>query len=565
MLAGLLLAVSYFDAHNHFTGILPYQAYADLPAYIAAFSDPKRNVGVADRLKLYNYLTYWYDATGSKLDLRLFSPADGQRFAFGARAALFIDRARVAGSVAALDGTIERVLTATPWTEFDSAYAFRGGPASLYLRDRFYGGSDDRLGGDLCKATVLELAATHIDSSEQSLPFIGGWKFSEGKSYPLDTIECVMHARDDPSIRSALAAMKKPMPAIKIVLMTHTAQLGALLHGSQYREWSKTGACAPTALPAALATAPKSIYDALMGWDAGKPVVPSTDAARYFDDVVGIDTAAPETTCFTDEGMAYYEKLAGAVYRASKDRRLAGWRGKLLVHTHVGEGAIVDYAPAPPAKPWLFGNTFALLPASWTNAAQAEANITMLLAAIRRFQREHPDANRYVIFRLAHATWATPAQAQEMHDAGVEADVNLESNVATGAYPISRMPLGTTLLADRIVPLAQSWATNFELNDLLGSLVSDPADPSQVGAVLGNAALKYLLEAHVRCLLGTDADGVEHSDIVREYQYAGALIAYWKRTDPVFRVRLGDAGATVLFDNVRKHLADMASGEVIAY
>lgn len=565
MLAGLLLAVSYFDAHNHFTGILPYQAYADLPAYIAAFSDEKRSVGVADRLELYKYLARWYDAKGSELDDRLFSPADGQRFALGARTALFIDRDRVAGSVAALDGTIERVLTATPWTEFDSAYAFRGGPASLYLRERFYGGSDNRLGADLCKATVLELAATHIDASEQSLPFIGGWKFSEGKSYPLDTIECVMHARDDASIRSALAAMKKPMPAIKIVLMTHTAQLGALSRGSQYREWSKTGACAPTALPPALATAPKSIYDALMGWDAGKTVVASTDALRYFDEVVGIDTAAPETTCFTDEGMAYYEQLAGAVYRASKARRLAGWHGKLLVHTHVGEGAIVDYAPTPPVHPWSFVNTFASLPTSWTNAAQAEANITMLLAAIRRFQHEHPDANRYVIFRLAHATWATPDQARAMHDAGVEADVNLESNVATGAYPVSRMPLGSTLLADRIAPLAQNPATNFELNDLLGMLVSDPADPSQAGAVLGNAALKYLLEAHVRCMLGTDADGVEHSDIVREYQYAGALIVYWKRTDPVFRARLGSAGAGVLFDSVRKHLADMASGDALAY
>jgi hypothetical protein len=29
--ATILFAVSYFDAHNHFTGALPYEAYADLP------------------------------------------------------------------------------------------------------------------------------------------------------------------------------------------------------------------------------------------------------------------------------------------------------------------------------------------------------------------------------------------------------------------------------------------------------------------------------------------------------------------------------------------------------
>jgi hypothetical protein len=566
LIAGVLLAVSYFDAHNHITGILPYEAYANLPAYVAEFSDPKRSVAFEDRLALYRYLAdVWYPAQGAALDDRLFSPAESQRFALGARAAIVIYRNQVAGSAVALNGTLERVLTATPWSEFDSAYAFRGGPAGAYLRDRFYGGSDERLSADLCRATILQLAATHIDESEQSLPFLGGWRFSAGKSGPLEMIECVMHAPDDTSLRAALSAMKKPMPSIKIVFMTHTAQLGTLSGGSQYSEWSKTGACTATALPAAIATTPQTIYNALMGWNAGKAVVPATEATRYFGEVVGIDTAAPETTCFTSAGMAYYERLVAAVYRASKARRLAGWHGKLLVHTHVGEGSVIDYAPVPPAAPWSFANLFASLPTTRTNAAQAQANISMLLAAIRRFQSEHPDASRYVIFRLAHVTWASPSQARAMHDAGVEADVNLESNVATGAYPIARMPLGTTLLADRIVPLAQNPATNFELNDLLGSLIGDPADASQVGDVLGDAALKHLLDAHVRCLMGTDAGGVEHSDIVREYAYAASLIAFWKRTDPAFRTAFGNADASSLFANVNWHLADMASDMPLAY
>ncbi len=257
--------------------------------------------------------------------------------------------------------------------------------------------------------------------------------------------------------------------------------------------------------------------------------------------------------------MAYYRQLINAVYDASKSRRLAGWHGKLLVHTHVGEGGLVNYAPSPPPQPWSFQTVFATLPTTRTNTAQARANISALLAVIAQFRRAHPDTRDFVIFRLAHDTWATPEQAQAMHDDGVEADVNLESNVATGAYPIARMPLASQILAKTVDPLARNPATNFQLNDLLGALVSDPNDVSQVGGVLGNAALKYLLGARVRCLLGTDADGVEHSDIVKEYAYAASLIAYWNRTDPAFRSRSGNANQQTLFTNVRLHLADMAA------
>jgi hypothetical protein len=263
--------------------------------------------------------------------------------------------------------------------------------------------------------------------------------------------------------------------------------------------------------------------------------------------------------------MEYYQRLIGAVYDAAKARRLAGWHGKLLVHTHVGEGAAIDYAPNPPVRPWTFQRLFSALPPTRTNAAQAQTNISTLLSAIGAFERRHRDARAYVIFRLAHATWATPAQARAMHDEGVEADVNLESNVATGAYPISRMPLGAAAVADAIDPIARNPATNFELNNLLGTLVKDPADVAQVGGILGNASLKYLLEARVRCLLGTDADGVEHSDLPKECEYAASLITYWNRTDPAFRVRSAGANEQTLFVNVRWHLENMGADTALPY
>jgi hypothetical protein len=560
-------SAEYFDAHNHFTGILPYYAYANLPAFIESLSNPHASVSFADRLALYRYLDdNWYASQGKMLGDKLFSPADGQRFALGARAALLVYQRQVAGSAVDLNGVLERVLTATPWSEFDSAYAFRGGPASEYLVSRFYGGSYTRLSADLCKATILDLARTNIDASEQSLPFVGGWKFTGDSSIPLSTIACVMNAPTDPSIRTALHAMNRAMPVVKIVLMTHTAQLATLADGTSYSEWSKTGICASVKLPTGLVTTPKMVYDALMGWNDGKLVVPRAQAAMYYDTVVGIDTAGPETTCFTPDGMQYYARLIDAVYRASKSRRLAGWHGKLLVHTHVGEGAVIDYAPTPPAQPWNFQNVFAALPSTRSNTQQAELNISMLLAAISRFERAHPDLHEYVLFRLAHDTWASPSQAQLMHDERVEADINLESNVATGAYPIARMPLGrSAIMADDIDPLVGNMTNNFELNDLLDALVKNPGDVSQVGGILGNTAFRFLLEAHVRCLLGTDADGVEHSDIVKEYAYASSLIAYWKATDPGFRAHAADIGEQTLFDNVRWHTDQMNSDTAGAY
>jgi hypothetical protein len=59
--------------------------------------------------------------------------------------------------------------------------------------------------------------------------------------------------------------------------------------------------------------------------------------------------------------MVYYGQLVDAVYSAAK-MRSTGWHGKLLVHTHVGEGSVIDYAPVPPAQPWTFESAFAAFP-----------------------------------------------------------------------------------------------------------------------------------------------------------------------------------------------------------
>ncbi|HTA38935.1 MAG TPA: hypothetical protein VK760_07660 [Candidatus Acidoferrales bacterium] len=560
--------VRYFDAHNHLAGVLPYYAYANLPAYVAGFSDPTQKVSLTDKLELFNYLANtWYPADGVALGDKLFSPADGQRFALGARAALAVYKDRVAGSPIDIDGALERVLSATPWTEFDSAYAFRGGPVAEYERTKIYAGDAARMSADHCKATVLDIAATNLQISEQSLSFVHGWNLKDGHSDKLDTIQCVLGAANDASIAASLKAMGKSMPLIKIVLMTHTAELAAQSGGAQYSEWAKDGSCRPVDFPQYLTTTPDMIYNALLGkGDDGSALIAPDQLSAFEDTVIGIDTAGPETTCFTPDGMANYGKLVEAVYNAAKARRAAGWHGKLLVHTHVGEGAAIDFAPSPPPLPWTFASVFATLPSVRSDPSQAHDNIGTLLSAIRAFEAAHPDTKDLLVFRLAHDTWASDDEAQAMHDLGVEADVSLESNVATGAYPIARMPIGAAaILTEDVDPVVSNPDTNLQLNDLLGSVVRDPTNRAQVGAILGAASLKFLLERHVRCLLGTDAAGVEHSDIAKEYDYAYALIGFWNDTDPDFHALAAGIPESALFDNVRWHLKSMSTDAAQPY
>lgn len=559
--------VRFFDAHNHITGILPYAAFANLPSFVKAFADPGTVVTQADRLAYFTYLAdVWYPAQKATLDDKLFSPPDGQRYSLGGRAALVVYRDRAGERLDVLNGALERILTATPWSEFDSAYAFRGGPTEAYMSAKVYGGDTSAMAADLCRATVLQLAKTQIAVSEQSINFIGGWQTKSGQSARWNALRCYMNAAGDASIERGLAKMGKRLPIVKFLLMTHTAQLATLGDPAKYSEWSKTGTCEAAPLPPALTTTPKTVYDGLMGNDGAAAIVPSELRPAFFDTVVGIDTAGPETTCFSVEGMRYYVALAQAVYDAAKARRALGWHGKLLIHTHVGEGSAIYFAPTPPAQPWTFENVFAHLPAERSNAAQASANISRLLAAIASLRSAHPDLQDFVVFRLAHDTWATPEQAQAMHDERVEADVNLESNVATGAYPIARMPLSTTTVMQQYVnPLIGDVGSNFAIDNLLGVLVDAPTDDVAVGEILGNASLKYLLEKHVRCLMGTDGEGVEHSDIVKEYQFADALTGYWRANDPQFATLSGNAGADTLFENVRLHFDDMSTDRRVPY
>lgn len=559
--------LKYFDPHNHLNGILPYEAYADLPAYIKKLEGEGKGVTDEDKENFYTYVQKtWYPPVEQKLDNKPYSP--DTRSGLGARATVAVypngdDPVLVAGA-------LERVLAATPYTEYDSGYAMRGDPGETYLKKEYYDGNDARLAADLCKATVLELATTGITVSEQSMNFIGGWKLKNGQSARLNVVKC--YGTEPQALATTLERLGKAVPTIRILLMTASAELGQKRKDDKdyYSSFAADGTCQDVPLSDAARTSPAALENGLLGREAdGKPVISKDDEERFFSTVVGIDTAGPEVTCFSEAGMTQYKRMIDAVYSAAKRRREMGWQGKLLVHTHAGEGFTVYYGRRQPAEPWTFPGVFGALPGdddqiSVSNERQAHDNIGMALAAIAEEEEAHKDIHQYVVFRLGHVTWADQPQADSMAHEEVEADVNLDSNLATNAYPILRMP-ASAQVRQKVETVIGDQKSNLQLNNFPHFVIGNAANVDETGEVLGNSSLKYLLMAHVRVMLGTDGAGVEFSDIAREYVLGESLIKYWDGNDPVFREKAGDIDAQHYYDDVNWHLDNMSTNTYLPY
>lgn len=556
----------YFDPHTHLSGILPWEARTNLPAYLAGVQQQGEGVTHADKLAFYQWLAgTWYAGQKDKLGDGAFSSS--QRVGLGARATLELVAPAADLDAYTLDGALERLYTATPFTEFDSAYALHK-PASQWLRERYYDNDSQALDDALCTAQVLELARTQITHSEQSISFIGGWRHDDsGYSSKLADVLCA--AQRPAELAPVLQELGLPVPDVRIILMTHTHELGQDATGQSFQTFEHTGQCHAEPLPGALRMAPQLLYNALLGRDQdGQPVVAEAQQMAFFDALAGIDTAAPEMTCFSQAGMAHYQQLMDATLRAAKARRALGWTGKLLVHPHVGENFGAYYARQPPARPWTFDQVFAQVPVLSgnvvTHADVPAHNIDMMLDAIAQARQAHPDLDDYVMIRLGHVTYASPAQAQRMAELGIEADVNLDSNLATGSWSLTAMPAAATLLP-RVAAAAADPARNFELNDLSGFLIPDADDTARVADVLGTHPLKHLLMAGVRVMLSTDGAGVEHASMPREYALAGSLIRHWQASDPEFAAKARHASTQTFHDNASWHLDNMNRNAPMVY
>lgn len=543
----------YFDAHNHnYSGILPYYAYADLESFISHPGDPAK-VDLAHRRLLWQFLAAF--------------SYQGLRYSPGALATVKeYGKAPAQLSEAQINGALERVLTTTPWTDFDSAYAFRGAPVYGFLEAHYHERFPDSTQEDtyinkqLCDASLIELAATDTTDSEQFINFLGGW--GPTPSSKLENIRCFLKEPAALEAAGTFKAMGKPAPRIKSLLMTNTSELGAISKdGLDWMEYGSTGHCA-IAKPE-LKVSPEDIRNALLGKDAnGVEIIQPQEEHEFFDGVVGIDTAGPEFTCFTaanaqldkGTGMDNYKRLVRAVYSASRERRGTGWHGKLLVHTHVGEGGVRYLLNSASSD-----SLFATFPAIQMDTAtgipvhieQSKQNITRLLQAVRELRAEIRDLDSFVIFRFGHVTHADKQDALDMKALKIEADINLESNIATRAY------WTPALAKPALEPLSEQQ--QFDYNDLVEKVVHS----GHFAELLADHSLKYMLEAGVRTVLGTDGGGEEHSDIDREYQLAEELIRYWQGHDEEFkRLAPGDLSIETFDRHARAHNRDMQSDKI---
>ena len=199
-------------------------------------------------------------------------------------------------------------------------------------------------------------------------------------------------------------------------------------------------------------------------------------------DVMGIDIAAPEKESFTSRGMKNFDELYDLLKGAAKERGR-----ELALRPHVGEG----YPEMPGEREGFRRHKAARNQAGEpTHYSKAADNLETLISHLEeRGYSEQKAKEDGVIIRFGHATHATPQQIGRMKLLGVVAEANLTSNVETGA-----------------------------LQPIKGG-----------GDFFENHSLLNLLYHEVPTVLNTDAQGVMHTTMQREYQQADRLISLFQK------------------------------------
>lgn len=208
-------------------------------------------------------------------------------------------------------------------------------------------------------------------------------------------------------------------------------------------------------------------------------------------EVVGFSLLAPETDDYdTPEFRANLRHLL--------DLCAAEPGARTVAHIHVGEGA-PSWALDPAQVTALLTGKRADIPPQLADGAFAREaeiarrNIDTVLAVVEGWPR--PD---HVRIRLGHVTHVTAAQAATMKRLGLWADVNLTSNVVTGAWVADGEPYAVDL--KRLAP-----------DDVAGH------------------GVHAMAQAGVPFVLGTDGGGVEHSAMPVELAFLARIAAL---TDP---------------------------------
>lgn len=520
---------AFFDPHNHISGILNPVDYAAIKKVI--------NEESATIEELSNLWTGIIRSVDEKFK-------QNPRIAIGALNTLTCDEPNSALKNHLKSSpeyrkiiieNIERVLSATPITGFDSAYALRKRVREKIIYNNLSGDKLRETQNDLKRAIIFRLAQQGIKLAEMSVSFIGG---DQSNSRLVDILEYQKIINDLLSEKTSLANQKLkkkleekklPIPRLYWLLMTHTSELGRQNKFSDELVYDyRYGKC--SFLPKVLTTSPeRDLYKIL----------------SEQNEILGTDTAGVESTCFTDEGMKSLKELISTVYKVALLRRKQDAQApKMVVRIHVGEGApiVVDEVAKNQAEACFDMRRLPLIKTAPDgkplHLVEGRKNIAKLLKLIKEIKKEVKDIDKFIVFRFGHVTSISQAQAKILKQLNIEVDVNLSSNIATGSWPLPRS-VRKKISKEHRVP---THVLEYFLN----------GDITKAPELFALHPLKWLLYNNVLTILGSDGPGVEHSNMEREYRMADALIKYWNKNDRNFRKK--HISIKQLINNQNKHI-----------
>jgi hypothetical protein len=243
-----------------------------------------------------------------------------------------------------------------------------------------------------------------------------------------------------------------------------------------------------------------SNQEKLQAWDDTLMTTTGVPGMVARGDVVGVDVAGAELFRFDKEGRDRFKSMYLALLQQATDL------GKVLTfRPHVGEGAVDPKT----GKPWNRDDDRQRTEdGTLKHQDRAHENISAIIMVLRELAAQGALDPSKVVIRFGHATMTDPDQAAAMAALGVIAEVNLTSNVRTGA-------------ADQTV----------EGED------GRPAEEPQ----FDDHSLLTLLFYKVPTILSTDAHSVMSTTMGQEYDRAYMLIEDLLAGRRTVRVRAQDA------------------------
>ena len=480
------------ELHSHFFGIVEAEVFRQRAAATRG-GDPGSWRQLLETIVELKGPSFQHQMDGEKIATRAVA-GDARRIAVDAKTQVkvLVERAKdiqnpadrtafLRGAEMVAQEACETALAATPETDFNSAYEIR----DELVKQTFGGGAvpgetgDQRMQrryDDLIRETVLELARQGVGYSEQSVSL----KKLAGKASP-ERIAAVI----DQLV--ADGTLVEGQIDIRMLGMTNTRHFGE-------RNPGLPDVPGPGRLD----------HD---GFDREtKQLVDQLADPR----TVGKDIGGPEFFELSPAGQIRLRR----VYLAYVENATRTGQANVF-RPHVGEGAVDTIA----TKPFYTDQDHHV--GSDGNAShyeRANANLEAMLEVLEQLRADGLYDPDRVIVRFGHATHADPGQAARMQALGIIAEVNLGSNIATGA-------------------VSQREGAN---------------GPRNATEQLDDHAFPTLLYYDTPIAISTDAGAVMGTTLAAEYQRAQTLIEDVLAGASTVKVRAEDAriGKTEAFRGV---------------